>query len=346
MFLNFLSFMKLALVSIFIMSGFFYSGVVVGAAGELVIYSGRSSKFLKPVVVEFTKATGIKASIYAGSSSLLLNKLKVDKSKTDADIYISDDIVNLYRGNKMNLFSPVTNKIAAVIKPQFRGKDNYWLGLSARAYVLVLNTKAADIDFITSIFDLADPRLEGRIAISHRRNESYISAVTTYRLSAGNNKTSQWLKDLRKNTKGHFFSHQNRLIWSVAKGKKAVGLVEHSWIYQYLNKHPNAPIRILIPDQKNSEAEPMGLVWSISGAAITKYSKRKKLAMKFMAYVSSVEGQRIFSKLNYEYPARNDMPAASMLPVIDTLKASPIPMYTLSEERKKTIELIRLTHSR
>ena len=319
-----------------------YSGVAASAGStELVIYSGRSDKFVKPVVKAFTEATGIKVIIHSGSSTSLLNKLKLEKAKTDADIYISNDAGNLQRGNKAGLFTPVTNKIAAVIKPQFRGKDNNWLGLSARARVLVVNTKAKDIDFIDSVFDLADPRLEGKIGITHSSNESYIAGVTVYMLSAGKEKTRQWLKGLKRNSKGRVYNKHSKIVKAVAKGKKVVGLVNHYYIYRHLNKHPNAPVRMLIPDQKDKDGKAaMGIAWNVAGAAITKNSKHKDLAMKFMAFVSSQQGQKIFAEVNREYPTRSDVPAAAMLPPADSFKVAPVSMYKLGEERNATIDLI------
>ncbi len=334
---GFLSF----LTALLLLTSFIYKPVAFSAEpAELVIYSGRSEKFVKPVVEAFTKASGIKAVIHTSSSTSLLKKLRQEKKRTVADIFISNDAGNLQRGNKMGLFAPVTNKIASVISPQFRGKDNNWLGLSARARVLVVNTKAKDIDFIQSVFDMADPRLKGKIAITHSSSESFIAAVTVYMLSAGKQPTRKWLEGLKKNSKGRVYNKHSKIVKAVAKGIKRVGLVNHYYIYSYLNKHPNAPIRILIPDQKQVKDRPAGIAWNIAGAAITHYSKHKDLAMQFMAFVSSVEGQKIFAEVNREYPTRKDVPAAAMLPKADSFKAAPVSMYKLGEQRSATIDLI------
>ena len=328
-------------LTLLVVNGVVYSSVAMSAAKpELVIYSGRSDKFVKPVVKAFTKATGIKTIIHTGSSTSLLNKLKLEKQKTDADIYISNDAGNLQRGNKIGLFAPVTNKIAAAINPQFRGKGNHWLGLSARARVLVVNTKAKELDFVKSVFDLADPRLEGEIGITHSSNESYIAGVTVYMLATDKKKTVEWLKGLKKNSKGRVYNKHSKIVKAVAKGKKSVGLVNHYYIYRHLNKHPNAAIRILMPDQKSEDGKPMGIAWNVAGAAITQHSKQKKLAMKFMKFVSSVEGQKIFAEANSEYPTRTDVPAAPMLPSAGSFIVAPVSMYKLGEERNSTIDLI------
>ena len=328
-------------LTLLILSFAAFSNPVLAAKTEkLVIYSGRSDKFVKPVVKAFSEATGIKAIIHTGSSTALLNKLKLEKSRTDADIYISNDAGNLQRGNKVGLFAPVTNKIASVIKPQFRGKDNQWLGLSARARVLVVNTNARDVDFVDSVFDLADPRLKGKIGITHSSNESYIAGVTVYMLSKDKKTIAEWLKGLKKNSKGRVYNKHSKIVKAVAKGKKSVGLVNHYYIYRHLNKNPNAPVRIVIPDQKSDKGEAMGLAWNVAGAAITKHSKNKELAMQFMSFVSSQEGQKIFAEVNREYPTRADVAAVSMLPQADSFKVAPVSMYKLGEQRNATIDLI------
>lgn len=339
--LAFTRFFKVFSLSLLVVNGIIHSSAAISAAKpELVIYSGRSDKFVKPVVKAFTKATGIKTIIHTGSSTSLLNKLKLEKQRTDADIYISNDAGNLQRGNKSGLFAPVTTKIAAVINSKFRGKDNNWLGLSARSRVLVVNTKAKDIGFIKSVFDLADPRLKGKIGITHSSNESYIAGVTVYMLSTDKTKTAEWLKGLKKNSKGQVYNKHSKIVAAVAKGKKSVGLVNHYYIYRHLNKHPNAPIRMLLPDQKSDTSEAMGIAWNVAGAAITKHSKNKALAMKFMEFVSSVEGQKVFAEVNREYPTRSDVSAAPMLPKAGSFKVAPVSMYKLGEERNATIDLI------
>ena len=84
-------------------------------AESLVIYSGRKDKFIKPVVTEFTKETGIKVLLHSGSSTSLLNKLKLEGENSQADLFISNDAGNLEKGKEMNLFVPVTAAIAKAI---------------------------------------------------------------------------------------------------------------------------------------------------------------------------------------------------------------------------------------
>ncbi len=305
------------------------------AVDTLVIFSGRSDKFVKPVVKAFTAKTGIKAVLHSGSSTSLLNKLKLEGARTQADVYISNDAGNLQKGSEFNLFKPLPDAIVNTIPANYRAPDKTWLGVSARARVLVVSTKKHDADFVKSVFDLADPRLQGRLGITHSGNESYIAGVTVYILKAGKEKTRAWLEGMKRNVEGSVFNKHSKIVKAVAAGKKSVGLVNHYYIYRHLAKHPNAPIKIVLPDQDG-----MGVAWNVAGAAVSKYTKHSDAAEKFMAFLVSDEGQKLFAQVNREYPTRPGIPAAEEVPPAGSYKVADVPMVKLGELRNATLDLI------
>ncbi len=309
----------------------------LAAADELVIYSGRSDRFVKPVVEAFTKQTGIKVVLHSGSSTSLLNKLKLEGPRTTADIYISNDAGNLQTGTEMHLFKPVATALAERIPANYRAGDNSWIGISARARVLVVNTKQTDTDFVKSVFDLADPRLAGKLAITHSSNESYIAGVTVYMQMAGEEKTSAWLAGMKKNVDNSVFNKHGKIVKAVADGKMAIGLVNHYYIFRHLDEHPDAPIRILLPDQGK---DGMGVAWNVAGVAVSKYSQHSTAAEKFVDFVTSEAGQELFASANREYPTRPGVAAAPEVPAAGSYKVANVPMADLGKYRSKTLDLI------
>lgn len=309
----------------------------VAAAEELVIYSGRSDRFVKPVVDAFSEKTGIKVVLHSGSSTALLNKLQLEGSRTTADIYISNDAGNLQKGSELKLFQPVTERLADRIPTNYRAMDNSWIGVSARARVLVVNKNQNDTDFVKSVFDLSDPRLAGKLAITHSGNESYVAGVTVYMLKAGDEKTSAWLTGMKNNINNSVFNKHSKIVKAVADGKKAIGLVNHYYIYRHLEKHPDAPIQIRIPDQgKNG----MGVAWNVAGVAVSQYSQHQDTAEKFVDFVTSQAGQQLFASANREYPTRPGVPAAPEVPAAGSYKVADVPMVDLGKYRNKTLDLI------
>jgi len=306
------------------------------ADDELVVFSGRKDAFVKPVVRAFTKKTGIKVLLHTAKSTALLNKLRLEGEATQADLFLSNDAGNLQLGSQMALFRPITSSIGDVIPEQYRAKDNHWLGLSARARVLVVNTELVKDEF-DSIFDLADPKWKGKIAITNSTNESYIAGVTVYLKATDQARTKKWLEGIKANADDSVFGKHSHIVKAVADGKKTVGLVNHYYIYRHLAKHPKAPIAIVMPDQGD---DAMGVAWNVAGVAISKYSKKHQLAERFVKFLVSEEGQKMFAEANNEYPTRSGVPAAAVVPTVGSYKVTTVPMSELGSYRNETIDLL------
>jgi len=310
--------------------------VVQAADDELIVYSGRSDKFVKPVIKQFTQETGIKVVLHSAKSTALLNKLKVEGERTRADLYLSNDAGNLQLGSDMGLFQALPKAVTDVIELKLRAADNSWVGLSARARVLVANS-GVDTSFVKSVFDLADPRLKDRIAVTHSGNGSFIAGVTVYMEAAGVEKTRSWLKGVKDNVGGRTFDKHSKVVKAVASGKRSVGLVNHYYIYRHLDKKPDAPIKVIVPDQGDGE---MGVAWNVAGIAISKYSQRSAAAVKFVEYLVSEKGQQLFAEANREYPARQGVAASVEIPAVDSIRASSVEMAELGKQRNATIDLL------
>jgi iron(III) transport system substrate-binding protein len=307
-------------------------------AGEsLVIYSGRSDKFVKPVIAEFTRQTGIKVTLHTGKSTALLNKLKVEANRTDADLFLSNDAGTLQRGSDWGLFQAMNDTLLAPVKPTLRAPDNTWVGLSARARVLVVNTNGPWANKNLSVFDLADPSLKGKLGITNSTNGSYIAGVTVYMEAVGKEKTRKWLEGMKANVDGDVFNKHSKIVKAVAKGKKQVGLVNHYYIYRHLAKHPDAPIKIVLPDQGKKD---IGVAWNVAGIAISKYSKKASTAERLVAFLISETGQKQFAEVNREYPTREGVKSHADVPPAGSYKISHVPMVELGEHRNETIDLI------
>ncbi|NOX43351.1 MAG: extracellular solute-binding protein [Gammaproteobacteria bacterium] len=303
----------------------------------IIVFSGRSDKFIKPVIKVFTEQTGIKVTLHNAKSTALINKLRFEAQHTKADLFISNDAGNLQIGSELDLFQPIPDKVIAVIPENYRAADKTWVGLSARARVLVVNKNATDISFVNSVFDLANPKLKNRLGITNNTNESYIAGTTVYMLATDRDTTKSWLQGIKANVGSDVFNKHSKIVKAVAKGKKDVGLVNHYYIYRYLAENPDAPIKIILPDQQKGQ---MGVAWNVAGIAISKHTKKKEAAIKFVTFLLSEQGQALFAKVNREYPTRPDIATAPEVPAADSFKVANIPMYELGKQRNATIDLI------
>lgn len=306
-------------------------------AETLVVYSGRSDALIQPVLNAFTKQSGIQIVLLTGKSRKLLNKLEREGDRSGADVFISNDASTLQKGSDMNLLAPLPIKMIAPLGKNFRSPDNTWAGLSARGQVLVINNNSEAKKFVKSVFDLADPRLKGRLGITSSTNESYIASVTIYMLSTDTDKTAEWLNGLKQNINGQVFDKYSSIVDAVALGKLDVGLVNHYFITRYLASHPDAPISLVIPDQGEHG---IGVAWDIAGIGISRFSKHRVAAEKLVDFLLSDEGQKQFAQANREYPIRNGVSVDTQAPAVGSFKIANVPMVELGRQRNKTIELI------
>ncbi len=315
----------------------FFPPLLSFADDSLIIYSGRSDKFVKPVIAEFTRQTGINVILHTGKSTALLSKLRIEGARTDADLFLSNDAGNLQRGSDWGLFRPMTPSLIMPIEKRYRATDNTWVGLSARARVLVVNTQGPWADKLNSVFDLADPALNGKLGITNSTNGSYIAGVTVYMLAAGKDKTRHWLQGIKSNVNGKVFNKHRQIVKSVASGKLQAGLVNHYYIYRHLDKHPNAPIKIVLPDQST---DGIGVAWNVAGIAISKHTHKVALAEKLVAFLISTTGQKQFAEINREYPTRTGVAASPLIPAVDNYRVADVPMSALGKQRDATLDLI------
>jgi len=308
------------------------------AADSLVIFSGRSDKFVKPVAEAFTKETGIKVTLHSAKSTALLNKLKLEGARTEADLYLSNDAGNLQRGADLGLFQAIPAELTSLVGKNYRSENNLWVGLSARARVLVVNKNSPFYGKVNSVLDLAKPELRGHIAVTNSTNESFIAGVTVYQERLGDAKVKSWLQSVKANAENNIFDKHSKIVKSVAQGRVDVGLVNHYYIYRHLDKEANAPVDIVLPDQA---ADQMGIAWNVAGVAISKHTKQKQNAIKFVRFVLSKKGQKIFADVNREYPTRSGIEVVKEIPKPSTMKVADVAMGKLGKKRNATVDLLQ-----
>lgn len=319
--------------------GLILAGCGQQGSDELVIYSGRSDKFVKPVIAAFTEKTGIKVLLHAGKPTPLLHRLESEGAQTPADLFISNDAGSLQKGSMAGLFARIDADLANRVPANFRAADNTWLGLSARARVLVGNTqRKAEWGFVNSVMNLEDRRLQGKIAITTSSKESFIAGATVYAESLSYPRITHWARGLKTNAAGEAYAKHGRIVSDVAAGNKAIGLVNHYYVFRHLAKYPDAPIELIVPDQGEGK---MGVAWNVAGVAVSKHSQKTAAINAFLDFVTAVDGQQLFAELNQEYPVRDDVPLAPGVPARASLTIANVPMAALGEQRAATVDALK-----
>src|SRR3954471_2201588 len=121
-------------------------GVVVATSGSsgdrLVVYTARSHYGEEQPFKDFARHTGADLTLFGGSASELYERIKSEGAQTKADVLITVDAANLWRGKEAGLLQPVRSaELERNVPREFRDPDNEWFGLTLRARTIMLSTK-------------------------------------------------------------------------------------------------------------------------------------------------------------------------------------------------------------
>ncbi len=308
------------------------------AADEVVVYSGRAERLIKPVLDAFQSKTGIQVNLLSSGSTELVNRLQAEGDRTSADVFITNDIGALERARQLRLLAPVDlEDIDAVVPPQYRAPDQTWVGLSERFWTIVYNPTQIKPSDISSILDLADPRWKGKLGIPNAGSEYLQAGVSIIMAIHGEERTLGFLKGLKTNAGSMVFGKSSQIVDAVAKGQVALGLVNHYYVYRHLAKDPSAAIAVLMTDQQDGG---MGTIVNAAGVGLVAHTQRRQSARRLLDFLISRDGQKMFADLNKEYPVHPGVTADPALPPRTSFRAAGVPLARLGELREPAATLI------
>ena len=308
------------------------------AADTLTVYSGRSERLIKPVFDAFTAKTGIHIDLLSSGTTELVNRLKLEGTRSQADLFITNDAGSLELARTAGLLRPLNmREVERAIPSQFRAPDNSWIGLSGRFWVIVVNTKMVQPDQVSSLFDLADPKWKGKIAIPNSGSEYLQAGVSVMRAGLGDERTKQFLEGLRDNAGTQVYQKSSQIVDAVAKGQVAMGIVNHYYVYRHLATQPTAPLTVVMPDQQEGD---LGAIMNVAGIGVLKHTPRLDQAKLLVEFLVAQAGQKMFADLNKEYPLHPDVKADHALVDRKSFRAALVPLTKLAELREPTLQLI------
>ncbi len=316
-----------------------FPATTVMAGDSIVVYSGRAERLIKPVLDHFQDTTGITVQLLTAGSTELVNRLRAEKSRTPADVFITNEAGALELARNLGLLQPIKlPSIETTVPAAFRAPDNSWVGISGRIWMVVYNTDRVKPSSIDSLLDLATPAWKGKLAIPSAHSE-YLQAGASMVWAARGEKTAdEFLAGIRDNAGNEVYGKNRQIVDAVAKGKVDVGIVNHYYIFRHLAKNPSAPIAPLVTDQG---AGGMGAIMNAAGVGLTAHAKHLEAAKQLIAFLISSEGQALFAKINKEYPVNPSVNADPVLPPASSFRASSIPLTKLAELRDPIIQTIQ-----
>jgi iron(III) transport system substrate-binding protein len=311
-----------------------------GAASDkkVTLYSGRSEKLIKPLLEKFTQQTGIAVEARYGNTAQMAAQLLEEGAKSPADVFLAQDAGALGAVNKKNLFAALPAETLNKVPQSYRAHDGKWVGVSARARVLVYNpalVPAADLP--KSVFELTDPKWKGKVGVAPT-NASFQSFVTAITVQHGEAKAREFLKGLKAN-EPQIRDGNAPILEEVDAGKISVGLINHYYAGEIAKERGVAPesLKAKLHFFPNGDT---GALVNVAGVGVLNRAAQDPDVRAFLDYVLGAEAQKYFAEQTYEYPVVAGVAGPAYVPALTELTAPPVSLNDL-DGLQGTIALIK-----
>lgn len=305
-------------------------------AAEVVVYSSRNEQLIKPIFDKFTEETGIEVTYRTDNAGALIQRIKAEGARTQADLLLTVDAGNLWQAANLDLLQPIEAAVIEGKVPEsLRAPDNTWFGLSIRARTLVYNTQKTNADALSTYAALAEPTWANKVLLRTSKKVYNQSLVAMLIATLGEEQTEAIVKGWVGNLAQPVFSSDTKLLEALAAGQGAVGIVNTYYFGRLMQEQPDLPLKIFWPDQAG-----MGVHVNISGAGITKHAQHPDEAKQLVAWMLSETGQRMLADLNMEYPVNPNIEPAPTVAAWGSFKQSDMNLAKAGELQRQAIMLM------
>ncbi len=308
------------------------------AAEEVRVYSGRHYNTDRQVYKKFSDQTGIKVRLVEASGISLVQRLKSEGKNTKADVIILVDAARINNAANAGLFAPIqSSSLSKSVPSRYRDPNKRWFGLTRRVRAIIVNPAIVNPSSVTSYSQLASPALKGKVCLRKRKNVYNQSLVADQLALKGTAKVKSWLKGLTSNVSQPYFGGDIGLIRAVAQGQCGVGVVNHYYLARMRAGVNGKKDQQFANDVKIVMPNPAHV--NISAAAVSRYSKNKKNAVKLIEFLASPKGSAGIAGPTYEFPLQG-VGGSTYLKGMTKFTPDQVTISQLSRYNKEAIRLM------
>jgi iron(III) transport system substrate-binding protein len=297
----------------------------------LTLYNGQHRSTTTALVNDFTNRTGIKVNIRSGEGAGLANQIIEEGAASPADVVMTENSPELMVLEEQGLLAKVDPATLANVPEQHNSPTGSWVGVAARASVLVYDPAQLDPSQLpASVRDLATPAWQGRGKIGIAPEESdFQPLVTAVARTDGEAAATDWLNGLKANAE--VYNGNGAILDAVENGRLAAGLINHYYWFRRAAERGEANMRSRL--YYFPQGDPGALVVVAPAGALAS-SRQPDAAQKFLAYLVSPEGQQTLVDSNdFEYPLATGAVAAPQLKPFGDLQNPNITVADLGDGR-------------
>lgn len=310
-----------------------------GTTGEVTVYTHRHYDIDKELFAQFQKQTGIKVNVVNAKADELIAKLEQEGENTPGDVLITVDAGRLGRAKSKGLLQPFTSSLLETVVPShLKDSENQWYGLTKRARVIAYAKDRVKPEQLSTYENLADDAWQDKVLIRSSGNIYNQSLMASIIANLGEDKAKTWALGVLKNMSRSPKGNDRDQVKAVVAGEGDLAVVNTYYIGKLLNSKDVSEVKagegvgVFFPNQNDR-----GTHINVSGAGITKHSKNKDNAIKFIEFLLSKDSQTKFAMKNYEYPINKDAEVSDLLKSWGDFKEDQLSLTKLGELNKNAV---------
>jgi len=284
----------------------------------VTVYVSTDRVFSEPVLREYERRTGVRINAVYDTeetkSTGLANRLIAEKGRPQADVFWSSEPVRTLVLKARGVLAPYRSASAEGIPTSLIDTEGYWTGFSARMRVIAYNTKLVTKDEAPqSVFDLANPKWRGQVAIADPRFGSTSFHVAALYATGGDEKMDDFFRRLRAN--GVRVVDGNSVVRDlVTRGDVRVGLTDTDDVNVAIEDRQ--PIAMVLPDR-----EGLGVPVMPNMVSLIANGPHPAEGRQFIDYLLSADVERQLAESEaVQIPLHAGVPGPRNIPAIDTFR--------------------------
>ena len=310
---------------------------------EVNLYSQRHYAVDELQYENFTKLTGIKVNVTKANADELIQRLKNEGEKTEADLFITVDVGKLWQAGDMGLLQKINSDIINPnINQSLQDKNNYWVPVTYSSRILVYSNERVDKSELSTYEDLASDKWKDRILVRSSSNSYNQALMSSLVANLGIEETQKWsaaiVKNFARNPKGN----DRDQVKAIAAGQGDVAIVNSYYIGLLLSSqneeelNAGKSVSVFFPNQGENQR---GAHINVSGIAITKNSKNKENAFKLIKYLQTDEAQKTYVNNTYEYSVNPSISPNEIVRGWGDFKMDDLDLNLLGSKRDEAIRI-------
>ncbi len=304
----------------------------LAGSADVVVYNGRSQYGDEQAFKAFEEQTGLDVELRGGTAPELFERLRREGDRTDADVLVTTDLVNLWRAEEAGLLEPVdTARLREQVPAALHDPAGAWWGISTRIRTPMVSTERVPEGAVRAYEDLGDPRFEGRLCLRTSNNEYNQSFVADRIAKHGEADTEALLRSWMANDPRILGSDVD-VLDAIAADRCDAGLTNHYYLGRTLETDADFPVAPAWPVA--------GAHLNLSGAGVVKGSEHRPAAVRLLEFLTGREAQAAIVE-NAEFAANPDVPPAPHLRRWAGVKTDPIDVERAGDRLDDAVALMQ-----